>query len=166
MAREALFNILYNQYDFEEISMLDLFCGTGAIALECSSRGCDNVTAVDINPKCIEFIKKTSALWGAEGLHALKADSFRYLDTARQQWDIIFADPPYIMKESLIIPTMVAEKKILKPGGRLIIEHPIEMVFKSEPGFIEQRSYSRVQFSFFNFDNFQDTPIEGSEESV
>lgn len=164
MAREALFSILYNLYDFEEISMLDLFCGTGAIALECNSRGCEQVTAVDINIKCIEFIKKTGTEWGAEGLHALKADAFKFIENTHQQWDIIFADPPYIMRESLMLPTMVAVKKILKPGGRLIIEHPAELVFKNEPGFLEQRSYSRVQFSFFNFDALADTITAVTED--
>jgi 16S rRNA (guanine966-N2)-methyltransferase len=163
MAREALFSILYNQYDFEELSMLDLFCGTGAIALECNSRGCSQVTAVDINIKCVEFIKKTAAEWGAEGLHVLKADAFRFVETTHQQWDIIFADPPYIMKESLLLPTLIASKKLLKVGGRLIIEHPKEMVFKTQPGFIEQRSYSRVQFSFFNFDGLNEEATATTE---
>jgi 16S rRNA (guanine(966)-N(2))-methyltransferase RsmD len=153
MAREALFSILYSQYDFENLHILDLFCGTGAIALESISRGCPVVCAVDANIKCIEFIKKTAAEWKASGLQAVKADAFRFIEKSSKAWDIIFADPPYIMKESLQLPQMIAERKLLKKGGRLIIEHPSDLVFRGQAGFLEQRSYSRVQFSFFNFDD-------------
>lgn len=152
MAREALFSILYTTYDFEDLRVLDLFCGTGALALEFISRGSVDVTAIDANIKCIDFIKKTAAEWKAEGLHAFRADVFRFLQNQSRPWDIIFADPPYIMKESLLLPAMIREQKLLAPGGRLIIEHPVEINFGDQEGFIEKRSYSRVQFSFFNFD--------------
>ena len=49
-AKEGLFNILSNQYDFEEISVLDLFSGTGSISFEFASRGCKDITAVEMNP--------------------------------------------------------------------------------------------------------------------
>lgn len=149
MAREALFNILNNYYDFEEIRVLDLFCGTGTLSFEFISRGSTDVTAIDMNARCLDFIRKTADHIGMEGLHTLKADAFRFLDHTSSQWDIIFSDPPYIMKESLLIPGIVFEKKLLKENGRLIIEHPKEISFAKEKGFVEKRSYGRVQFSFF-----------------
>lgn len=157
MAREALFSILYNVYEFSEVSVLDLFCGTGTLSLEFISRGSNDVTAIDSNIKCVDFIKKTAEAWKVEGLHVFRADAFRFLQNQSRKWDIIFADPPYIMKESLVLPAMVREHGLLAQGGRLIIEHPAEINFSDQPGFLEKRSYSRVQFSFFNFDEVRDT---------
>ena len=148
MAREALFNILNNYYAFEELRVLDLFCGTGTLSFEFISRGSPDVTAIDMNGRCLEFIRKTAEQIGMEGLHTMKTDVFRFLEVSNGSWNIIFADPPYIMKESLLIPGLVFEKNLLSPEGRLIIEHPKEISFSKEPTFIERRSYGRVQFSF------------------
>ena len=59
MAKEALFNILNNQFDFFSASVLDLFSGTGNISYEFSSRECELVTSVDQNKSCIKFIQQT-----------------------------------------------------------------------------------------------------------
>ena len=59
MAKEALFNILNNTYYFDDISVIDLFSGTGNISFEFSSRGVEQIIAVDNNSKCIHFIEKT-----------------------------------------------------------------------------------------------------------
>ncbi len=151
MAREALFNILYNSYDFEGLRVLDLFCGTGALSFEFISRGCEDVTAVDENSKCIDFIRKTATTWNTSGLQAFRAEVFRFLEHQEKAYDIIFADPPYSMKESLLLPALIYSRKLLAPGGRLIIEHPADLDFHDQQGFLEKRSYSRVQFSFFEF---------------
>ncbi|HRD38185.1 MAG TPA: RsmD family RNA methyltransferase, partial [Bacteroidia bacterium] len=57
-AKEALFNILFNKIDFEGAEILDLFCGTGNIALECASRGA-HVTAIDMHFGCTKFVSDT-----------------------------------------------------------------------------------------------------------
>ena len=53
------FNILNNNFNFENIRVLDLFGGTGSITYEFASRGCENITTVEIFPRCVDFIKKT-----------------------------------------------------------------------------------------------------------
>ena len=60
MSKEALFNILNNQYYFDDISVLDLFSGTGNISYEFASRGTENITAVDSHYDCIKFINQTA----------------------------------------------------------------------------------------------------------
>lgn len=160
MAREALFSIINSRLDFENLRVLDLFCGAGTIAFEFISRGSPEVTAVDQNSRCLDFIRKTSEQFGMAGLRTMKADAFRFLEGSRRQWDIIFADPPYVMKESLLIPGMVRELKLLSADGLLIIEHPADISFSSEPGFFDQRHYSRVQFSFFNFSDQEETSTD------
>jgi len=57
MAREGLFNILNNYVDFDECTVMDLFAGTGAMSVEFISRGVREVTAVDINNACTDYIK-------------------------------------------------------------------------------------------------------------
>ena len=61
MAKESLFNILENHVDFEDITVLDLFAGTGNISYELVSRGCPRVTAVDENNNCVKFIRETAS---------------------------------------------------------------------------------------------------------
>jgi 16S rRNA (guanine966-N2)-methyltransferase len=159
MAREALFNILNNYFDFEDLRVLDLFCGTGALSFEFISRGSADVTAVDINAHCLDFIKRTAERFGAQGLHTMKADVFRFLELARSTWDIIFADPPFDMKENVLIPDLVFKNNLLGKEGWLIVEHPPNISFGKHPAFIERRSYGRVQFSIFG--NKQDPdPVE------
>ena len=58
-AKESLFNIINNNFDFEDLKVLDLFSGTGNISFEFASRGCISVTSIDGNHKCTDFIKKT-----------------------------------------------------------------------------------------------------------
>ena len=59
-AKEALFNILVHQYDFERCNVLDLFSGTGSISYEFGSRGVASIIAVDQHQGCIRFISQTA----------------------------------------------------------------------------------------------------------
>ena len=59
-AKESLFNIIQNRYYFEEKNMLDLYSGTGNIAYEFASRGCDKILVVDNNYNCIKYIEETA----------------------------------------------------------------------------------------------------------
>ena len=77
MAKEALFNILNNQYHFSEVSVLDLFSGTGNISYEFASRGSENITAVDADYGCIKFITATSTAMDFP-IVTIKKDVFQY----------------------------------------------------------------------------------------
>ena len=93
-AKEALFNILNNKYFIDEITVLDLFSGTGNISFEFASRGCTKITAVDGHHGCVNYIKKiTNDL--EFNIRALKSDVYQFLGKYKGQSDIIFADPPY-----------------------------------------------------------------------
>src|ERR1700712_486914 len=95
MAKEALFNILLNQIEFEDIKVLDLFSGTGNISLEFASRGAAEVVAVDRSIQCVHYLKDTSRQHGLTKIQAFKDDVFKYLQLETDQYDLIFADPPY-----------------------------------------------------------------------
>ena len=150
MAKEALFNILNNNFQFSQLSILDLFSGTGNIAYEFASRGSKEITAVDANYDCVKFIKKTAQELDFN-ITTIKSDVFKFLEKAYVKADIIFADPPYDFdeKEFLKIPEIVFEKNLLNQNGQLIIEHSKHTNLSSFPNFMEERRYGGSVFSFF-----------------
>ncbi len=148
MARESLFNILNNHFDFEEIRVLDLFSGTGSISFEFSSRGCKDITLLDSDSIHLEAIRKNALILGAEGLHIIKADVYRFLQSTTGKYDIVFADPPYDDKKLIQVPDFVLGK-LLKPDGWFILEHSKNQNFSKNPYFFELRNYGAVHFSFF-----------------
>ncbi|MDR1726148.1 MAG: 16S rRNA (guanine(966)-N(2))-methyltransferase RsmD [Bacteroidales bacterium] len=148
LAKESLFNILRTRIDLENAEILDLFCGTGGIGLEFISRGAKRVLSVDSNPKCIDFIRKTATQLNINNLFVLRSDAFFFLGSSQQSFDIVFADPPYDLKQFDIIPDLVL-KSFVKEDGLFIFEHSKEHNFQSNPCFIEQRTYGKVNFSFF-----------------
>lgn len=148
-AKEALFNILYNQFDFENIKVLDLFSGTGNISMEFASRGVPEIYSVDRDFGCINYLKSLIKQFNLSNIKTIKSDVFKYLELENEQFDLIFADPPYDLPQMNIIASKVLEKDLLKPGGYLIIEHPSMKKIDNHPLFIEQRKYGSSSFSFF-----------------
>lgn len=147
-AKEALFNILVNRYDLEEIKVLDLFSGTGHISLEFASRGSKDVTSVDSNFKCAGFLRAIAGELGLD-ITVYKNDVFDFLKNLHSAHDLIFADPPYDLENIPEIHRLVFEKKLLLPNGMLIIEHGPKTQLNSLEGFQEHRKYGNVNFSFF-----------------
>ncbi len=152
MAKEALFNILNNQYHFSEVSVLDLFSGTGNISYEFASRGSENITAVDADYGCIKFITATSTAMDFP-IVTIKKDVFQYLQTNPIKAHIIFADPPYDLspEEFATIPQLVFEKQLLLENGVLIIEHSKHTDLSKLEHFTNQRKYGGSVFSFFEW---------------
>lgn len=149
MAKEAFFNILHNTYDFEECTVLDLFSGTGSVSIEFASRGIKAVRSVDKHPGCVAWLKSVVAKFDLTEIDAQKADAFKYLDQEKQHYDIIFADPPYDLPNIPLIPQLVAQNKLLKPNGLLIVEHPPLLKLEQQPGYSHTRKYGNSSFSFF-----------------
>ncbi|MDD5619967.1 MAG: RsmD family RNA methyltransferase [Proteiniphilum sp.] len=148
-AKENLFNILHNRIDWEETTALDLFSGTGSIALELVSRGCPYVVSVEQNQHHFNFICQAQEKLGATELFPVRADVFKYLRTLKQQFDFIFADPPYDLAGIDTIPSLVFERNLLKPDGVFVFEHSRKYNFAQLPQFLEERIYGNVHFSFF-----------------
>ncbi|TFF39294.1 16S rRNA (guanine(966)-N(2))-methyltransferase RsmD [Mucilaginibacter psychrotolerans] len=149
MAKEALFNILLNQIEFEDIIVLDLFSGTGNISMEFASRGAAQVTSVDRSQQCVFYLKDTARQHGLTQIQTFKADVFKYLDMESEQYDLVFADPPYDLNKIPEIPKIVFDKQLLKPGGLLIVEHQSLQNLSNHKAFVEQRKYGHSSFSFF-----------------
>ena len=152
MAKEALFNILNNQYYFNDVSVLDLFAGTGNISYEFASRGSENITAIDADLGCIKFIAKTATDLNFP-IIAIKKDVFQYLEANPIKAHIIFADPPYDLspEEFSSIPKLVFEKQLLLENGVLIMEHSKHTDLSHLEHFTNQRKYGGSVFSFFEW---------------
>lgn len=150
MAREALFNILDNRIDFAETKGLDLFGGTGSIALELYSRGSQDVTYVESYRDAASFVKKTVEELDAQNeIHIVTGDAYKFLERTNESFDFIFADPPYNDIKTTEIPGIIFSRKIIRDSGLVVIEHDRHQDFRSSPNFLEVRKYGKVQFSFF-----------------
>lgn len=149
-AKEGLFNILNNEYEFEDLMVLDLFGGTGAIAYEFASRGARRVYCVEMVRENASFIKTEAARLGLGNVTMVRDNVFDFLPICREKFDIIFADPPYALEGLGTLPDKVFEQDILHPGCYFILEHGDEYNFKEHPFFVKERSYGRVHFSFFS----------------
>ena len=151
-AKEALFNILQHSLDFYEMNLLDLFSGTGNISYEFASRGCTAITAVDKHPACVQFIKETSKKLNFQ-IDVVRADVFKYLESAYEKFDLIFADPPYDLNRIPEIAERVLKNNLLKEDGLLVIEHASVQQLNYIAGFVEDRKYGSSTFSFFSSKN-------------
>jgi len=150
LAKEALFNILQNRIDFEDMRVLDLFSGTGNISMEFASRGAAQVVAVDRSIHCVNYLKDISRQHGLTNIKVFKEDVLKYLQFENEQYELIFADPPYDLNKIPEIPKIIFDKNLLLPGGLLIIEHQSMQNLSNHPAFAEQRKYGHSSFSFFN----------------
>lgn len=150
-AKEALFNILVHQYNFENCTVLDLFSGTGSISYEFCSRGVKSVTAVDQHHDCISFISQTATALSLP-ITVVKMAVLLFLERIRNSYDFIFADPPYTFEIAIykIMINTIFEKNILSHDGLLIVEHAEQVDLSNIAYFSYSRSYGGCVFSFFN----------------
>ena len=136
-AKENLFNVLNNYIDFEEgITALDLFAGTGSISIE-------------KDPAHHSFICKIMKEVQTDKCLPIRGDVFKFINSGREQFDFIFADPPYALKELESIPELIFKNNLLKEGGLFVLEHGKQNNFEDHPHFIERRVYGSVNFSLF-----------------
>ena len=149
-AKENLFNVLANYIDFEEgVRALDLFAGTGSISIELVSRGCDQVISLEKDRDHHAFICKIMQEVKTDKCIPIRGDVFKYLQGGKEQFDFIFADPPYELNGLETIPDLVFDNHLLKENGLFVLEHGKKNNFEFHPHFIEKRVYGSVNFSFF-----------------
>jgi 16S rRNA (guanine966-N2)-methyltransferase len=149
LAKESLFNILNNYFDFESIAVLDLFSGTGSISYEFASRSSKDITSIESDFQHYSFIKKTAQTLKFESIRCIKTDAVIYLKSCKKKFDIIFCDPPFEWKNYFELPDLIFANQLISDEGWLIIEHPDNIDFKNYPQLFDHRKYSRVNFSFF-----------------
>ena len=153
IAREGLFNILQHRLDFVDIKTLDLFGGTGCISYELASRGAADITVVEKDAMMHDFIKKNMEMLKVENCKILRLDVFSYLSTCQDQFDFIFAGPPYSLGTIDELPAIIVSKKLIKENGYFVLEHTPRNDYTNYQGFDFQRNYGTTIFSFFQNKN-------------
>jgi 16S rRNA (guanine(966)-N(2))-methyltransferase RsmD len=149
IAKEGLFNILQHQLDIEGMKTLDLFGGTGSISYELASRGAADLTIIEKDNSLYDFIRKTIQQLNIANVRLLKLDVFRFLQDCKEQFDFIFAGPPYALKNIDDLPKLVVEGNLLKPNGWFVLEHTPRNNYEGWPKFAAMRNYGTTVFSFF-----------------
>lgn len=149
IAKEGLFNIITNNLNIEGIKTLDIFGGTGSISYELASRGANDLTLVEKDPKMYDFIKNKIAELGIKNCRVVKSDVFRFLESCNEKYDFIFAGPPYALTTINDIPRVIREKELLNKDGWFILEHTPANNYEKEPQFKTMRNYGTTIFSIF-----------------
>jgi 16S rRNA (guanine966-N2)-methyltransferase len=149
IAKEGLFNIIQNNLNIETLKTLDLFGGTGSISYELASRGAPDLTIVEKDNNMYEFIKRTAALLKLENFKLVKSDVFKFIDQCTDQYNFIFAGPPYALGNIDDLPLNITHKKLLLPGGWFVLEHTPRNDYKKFAHYHSERNYGTTIFSIF-----------------
>lgn len=148
-AKEGLFSVLNNEYEFEGLKVLDLFGGTGSIAFEFASRGAARVWTVEMARENASFIKTEAQRLGLDNVTMVRDNVFDFLGICKEKFDLIFADPPFAMEGIETLPDRIFAADLLHPEMYFILEHGDEHSFTEHPYFLKEKKYGRVHFSFF-----------------
>ena len=147
--KEAVFSSI--QFDIEGRRVLDLFAGSGQLGIEALSRGAEGATFVDLNPEAINVIKANVKATGFESLSAVhRADCFSYLASTKEEFDIVFLDPPY--REGLLEKTLTAATGVVSDYGIIICERPTDIALPNfVNGFYEakQLKFGKILVSIY-----------------
>lgn len=147
--KESLFNIIYGKVAGAVV--LDLFCGSGNLGIECLSRGAEEAHFNDLSGESIAVLKKNLAkLKGENKYFITTGDYLQCLKSTRKRFDLIFIDPPYAKDFGVPALSLIAERKLLNDGGIAIYER--DRAFEGEVEglkLIDQRKYGKTYLSFF-----------------
>lgn len=149
IAKEALFSTIETYYDVENVKFLDLFGGTGQISYEFASRGCEDITTVEKFGPCVQFMQSTIERLQIKGMKINQIDVFKFIESTNQQFDIIFAGPPYPLPNLKTIPDEIFKHNLVEGKGWFILEHNPEHNFTQHPNFWRARNYGETIFSIF-----------------
>ncbi|MEY4329498.1 MAG: hypothetical protein RL609_246 [Bacteroidota bacterium] len=147
-AKEGLMNTLHHLVNWEECDVLDLFSGTGAMGMECLSRGAVRCTMIENNANHVQQIKKNLAQFQFKNSQVLKADVLAWSKSNSVAFDLIIADPPYDLPELNLLPELCLPH--LKEEGILVLEHGKEYNFEEHPHCFKEKRFGHVHFSFFS----------------
>ncbi len=119
--KESIFNVI--SFALPATRVLDLFAGSGALGIEAISRYSDFCIFVEKDKKAIELIKTN--IEGADfsdKCRIVNSDALSYIENCREQFDLIFLDPPYNMGFLHNIIEKINEKDLLSEAGIIVVE--------------------------------------------
>jgi len=170
MIRESLFNIW--QFDIEGCAFLDLFSGSGCMALEALSRGAASATMVDASSDAVRVIRQNLSRTGLDACRneVIRGDVFnvigRFGRTGRR-FDIVYLDPPFTV-ESIFHPVMEAlgDGKLLNEGGQIVIRSRKELQMPERVGALAKVREKRYGISTVHFYELAGEEAPVSDEPV
>ncbi|MDP6456214.1 MAG: 16S rRNA (guanine(966)-N(2))-methyltransferase RsmD [Candidatus Marinimicrobia bacterium] len=140
--RKSIFDILQTVVGEKA---LDLYAGSGSLGFEALSRGAASVTFVELNAKVVGVIEKNRLLFDSHKITILYSDVFRYLRSCKEEFDLIFADPPYGMVNLDLLVNLACRR--LGEEGVLIVESARREEWQSDEA--DVRYYGDTQISLF-----------------
>ena len=146
--KESLFNILSTSVYGARV--LDLFCGSGNLGIECLSRGAAHVAFNDAAASSIAVLKKNLAKLKGENSFAVTLQDYKQCLLTCQPFDLIFIDPPYRFDYGITALNTIAERGILTDNGVAVYER--DRSFQGEIHGLEmydERKYGKTYLSFF-----------------
>ena len=123
--RAAVFNALGEAV--KNARVLDLFAGSGSYGFEALSRGARHATFVDVSYDAIKSIKKNAANLNRENVEIINNDVLTFLSQNSQDFDIIFADPPYKLDVYEKTVELLLKRNIIRSGGIIVLESEREL---------------------------------------
>lgn len=173
MIRESLFNIW--QFDIEGSAFLDLFSGSGCMALEALSRGAASAVMVDASPEAVRVIRQNLAKTGLASCRneVVKGDVFNVIGRfgrTHRTFDIVYLDPPFTV-ESIFLPVMEALSNgaLLNEGGSIVIRSRKELKMPEVIGRLEkvrEKRYGISTVHFYQVAGLDDTPAGNGDAEL
>lgn len=144
--REAIFNSLLVVHG----SVLDLFCGSGAMAIEAYSRGANHIVLNDINKQAVLVSKENLELLNIKDYEIFNLDYEHFLKQYLKPFDFIFLDPPYMMNNIYDILIKIINSKIVKSKTKIVFEMASETnyLLPSKIDFIKEKKYGKKKVVF------------------
>lgn len=149
LAKESIFNSLQNITDFEGMSVVDLFAGTGNIGLEFLSRGASTLTSVDMNKANIRFMNSIQKELDLQNWNIVLSDALMFFKKTQGPINILFADPPYDYAHfHQLIADVTKSGLFLENGMVFILEHADKLVYDITYLHLKKQ-YGNTCFSIF-----------------
>ena len=127
--RKSLFDMLSS---YRYINVLDLFSGTGILGFEAASRGGENITFVESDFESLNLIKQNSKLFDSCNIHFHRENAFSFLEQTTLKYDLILADPPYLINKDDVASLYNSCVKLLNNNGKFILEMSSKNQFNFE----------------------------------
>lgn len=151
--RESIFNILTARIEFQDITVLDLFAGTGALGIEALSRGASFCTFVENDRRAATVIAGNLKMLDLTGCSRLVTrDAMKFLAETDARFDLIFADPPYASPVFDRLVKDVFQHELMNEDGLLVVEHSSAMksIGEGTGELVTQRIFGETGVSIFS----------------
>jgi len=151
-AREGLFNSLESRTNLVGKEVIDLFAGSGAIGLECLSRGAAFCLFVEKAPSVVRHLRRLLSEWGIEAqAQVIQADVQTFLQGPVKSADFIYVGAPYRYWQRPHVLDEIYHRGWLRQGGYCVLEHPLYESYAQRPGFVHSARYLSGCLTLFTY---------------